>query len=246
MYLQEVFDQLVSAELSDSSITAAGKINPESYDRIVAQVNLALGVLFKRFRIKEGELSLELQQGQLQYPLASKYAVSSQTSREAVRYIKDSLASPFKDDVIKIERVYGESGVEFGMNDLGDPYSMRTPVFTTLVVPQSIVTPPLELDETLKTTTLRTVYRARHPLILPEGKSLDPEDVELELPYEYLDAMVYYMSARLLAPAGVYNGANPSNDYYAKYEAACMEIENKGLQTDNANSTDRNTRNGWV
>lgn len=248
MYLIDVFDQLTNGEFSDVAIggNEAGFIDPANYNRIVPHVNVGLNALYKRFRIKTGGFTLELQPDRLIYPIASKYAVSSLKSREIVRYIKDSTADPFKDDVIKIDRVVAESGYEFHIDDLEDPYTMRLPTYTTLSVPNSIVNPSDTLEIMLKTKTLAIEYRAKHPLILMDGADLEPEEIKLELPDEYMECLLYFIACRYLAPSGVYNGTNPANDYYAKYENACLLIENKGLQGNDQSQPDKIQRNGWV
>lgn len=248
MKLKEIFDQLTYGELSQLSIGGgeAGAIAPANYDRVLAHINLALTALYKRFPLKEGRITIELQPGRLTYPIHSKYAVSSTNSTELVRYIKDSVSEPFKDDIHKIERVYASGGLEFGLNDLEDPFSMMTPTATVLRVPASIVTPPVDLDEQLVTTTLQVVYRANHGLIAAVGEALDPEAVEVELPYSHLEPLLYFVAARVHTPTGMSNETNMGNTYAAKYEQSCLEIETRNLRVDNVSQPDRLTRNGWV
>lgn len=248
MKLQEVFTQLSYGELSQLALggTVAGQINADNYDRIVVHINLGLTALYKRFPLKEGYLQIELHPDRTNYPLTSKFAVSSRASREPVRYIKDSTAAPFKDDILKVERVYASTKYEFGMNDLTDPFSLRTPTSTTLVVPQSIVNPPVELDDQLRTATLDVYYRANHPQIMLEGADLDPEAVELELPDTHLQPLLYFVASRVHRPNGVTDQTNMGNDFLQMYENACLEIENKNLRVDNVSTSERLTRNGWV
>ena len=248
MKLKEVFDQLTYGELSQLAIGGrdTGAIAPENYNKVVAHINLGLMALYKRFHLKEGSIYVELQPDRLVYPLTSRYAVSSRSSREAVRYIKDSLALPFKDDLLKIKRVTGTSGVEFPLNDLGDPFTMLTPTMQTLVVPQAIVVPTPELDETLVTTTLKVAYQASHPLIITDDGDLDLDFVEIELPYTHLEPLLLFVASRVHTPAGMTNEANMGNTYYQRYDLACQELENKNLTVDQASHEDRAGRNGWV
>ena len=248
MKLQEIFNQLTYGELSQLSIGGgeAGAIAPANYDRVLAHINLALTALYKRFPLKENRVMIELQPGRLTYPVHSKYAVNGRNSREPVRYIKDTVAEPFRDDIHKIERVYSSSGLEFGLNDLEDPLSMHTPTATVLRVPANIVTPPVDLDEQLRTATLEVVYRANHAIIVGDGVDLDPEAVEVELPYSHLEPLLYFVAARVHTPTGMSNETNMGNTYAAKYEQSCMEIETRNLRVDNVSQPDRLTRNGWV
>lgn len=248
MNLQEVFDQLTHGELSQLSIggNEAGLINPANYNRLVPHVNLGLTQLYKRFPLKEGRLTLELQSNRTVYPIHSKYAVSSRSSREPVRYIKDSLAAPFKDDIYKIEKVVASSGYEFSLNDESDEYGMFTPSATVLRVPLDVAEQSMDLPDEIKTTLVEVVYRANHPLIIADGADLEPELIELELPYSHLEPLLLFIASRVHTPTGMTNEANLGNTYSAKYEAACQLLEFKGLQVDQGSQNSRLERNGWV
>ena len=248
MKLKEIFDQLTYGELSQLSIggSEAGAIAPANYDRLVAHINLAMTALYKRFPIKEGRLLVALQPGRLTYPISSKFAVSNRSSREPVRFILDTLAEPFMDDIHKIERIYTTGGHEFGLNDLEDVYAMMTPTATVLRVPADIVLPPIELNDELRTTQLEVVYRANHIRLLADGIDLDPEIVEVELPYSHLEALLYFVAARMHTPTGMMNETNMGNSYMAKHEQACQQIETLNLRIDQGSQSNRLGRNGWV
>jgi hypothetical protein len=250
MKLQEVFDQLTYGELSQLSIGGgeAGVIDPANYNRVLAHVNLGLTALYKRFTLKQGRIQIQLDVNRAEYPLLSKYAVSSRTSREATgnRFIKDSTAAPFKDDLLKVEKVLGSSGWEYNLNMEDDKLSMMTPTASVLRVPQDILVPPNDLPDAMKTTTLDVLYRANHPIIIPEGTDLDPETIELELPYTHLQPLLLFVAARAHAPIGMQQEAAAGNNFMQMYELACQEIDNKGLRVDKDSQADRLTRNGWV
>lgn len=248
MKLQEVFDQLTHGELSQLSIggNEAGVINPNNYNRLVPHVNLALTALYKRFPLKEGRLTLEFQPTRTTYPIHSAYAVSSRSSREPVRYIKDSLSAPFKDDIHKIERVYAESGYEFSLNDESDPYGMFTPSATVLRVPSDVAAQVIGLPDELKSPQVELVYRANHPLIIADGADLEPDLIELELPYSHLEPLLLFIASRVHTPTGMTNETNMGNTYFAKYEAACQQLETTNLRVDQGSQNTRLVRNGWV
>jgi hypothetical protein len=248
MKLQEIFDQLTYGELSQLSIggNEAGVIAPANYNRLVPHINLALTALYKRFPLKEGRLILELQTGRTTYPIHSKYAVSSRVSREVVRYIKDSTAEAFKDDIHKIERVYTADGFEFGLNDESDPYGMFTPSATVLRVPAEVAAQAVSLPDELKSPRVELVYRANHPLIIADGIDLEPESIELELPYSHLEPLLFYIASRVHTPTGMTNETNMGNTYFSKYEASCAQLETTNLRVDQGSQNTRLTRNGWV
>ena len=248
MKLQEVFDQLTMGELSQLSIggNEAGVISPANYNRLVPHVNLALTALYKRFPLKENRFTLELQSNRTVYPLTSKYAVSSRSSREAVRYIKDSLAVPFTDDIHKIEKVVASTGYEFGLNDESDEYGMFTPSATVLRVSLDVADQIMGLPDELKTRLVEVVYRANHPLIIADGADLEPDLIELELPYSHLEPLLLFIASRVHTPTGMTNETNMGNTYFAKYEAACQQLELTNLRVDQGSQNTRMVRNGWV
>lgn len=248
MKLQEVFDQLTMGELSQLSIggNEAGVINPANYNRLVPHVNLALTALYKRFPLKENRFTLELQSNRTVYSLTSKYAVSSRSSRETVRYIKDSLAVPFTDDIHKIEKVVASTGYEFSLNDESDEYGVFTPSATVLRVSLDVADQVMDLPDELKTTMVEVVYRANHPLIIADGADLEPDLIELELPYSHLEPLLLFIASRVHTPTGMTNEANLGNTYYAKYESACQQIELTNLRVDQGSQNSRLYRNGWV
>lgn len=248
MNLQEVFDQLTYGELSQLSIggNEAGAISASNYNRMVPHVNLALTALYKRFPLKEGRLTVELQSDRTTYPIQSKYAVSSRSSREAVRYIKDSTNSKFLDDIHKIERVCTSLGFEFSLNDESDPYSMLTPSATVLEVPKAIAEQSVDLPDQLKTQFLVLVYRANHPKIVADGTYLEPETIQLELPESHLEPLLLFIASRIHTPTGMTNETNMGNTYYTKYEAACQQLEVTNLRVDQGSQNTRLQRNGWA
>jgi hypothetical protein len=247
MNLKEVFDQLTFGELSQLSIggNETGAIQTKNYDRMVAHTNLGLTALYKRFNLKEGRLTVELVPGRFTYPINSDYAEANDASTQAVKYIKDA-DSPFADDIHKIERVYGQTGYEFALNDEADPYSMFTPSAKVLRVPEIVVTGSIDMPDEIKTTELEIVYRANHPKIIPDGIYLDPEEIYLELPDSHLEALLLFMAGRIHTPTGMSNEANMGNTYSAKYEQECMRLEQLNLRVDQFSQPDRIGRNGWV
>jgi hypothetical protein len=237
MKLIEIFNQLTHGELSQLHIGGAelGKIQEEDYPKLVSHVNLALAALYRRFPLKEGRLTLAIQPGQSAYSLLSTYAVSSRRSRAPIRYIEDSMADPFEDDINKVERVLKEDGTELPLNIEGDEDSCFTPSFNVLRIPKSLETGKLEV-----------VYRAVHPqIVIPMGP-FDPARVDIELPYSHLEALLYFVASRMHNPVGMTNEFHAGNSYATKYEAACIELEQVNLRVDQGHTNYRLERNGWV
>lgn len=247
MNLKEIFDQLTYGELSQISIGggAAGQIRPEDYAKLVAHTNLGLTALYKRFNLKVGRFTIELQSGLLTYQLNSAYCKSNTRSKAPLKYIDDT-AAPFKDNLLKVEYVFAETGFEFSVNNPVDLLSMNTPSQRVLTVPADIVAKLDTLPDELKTDTLEVVFRANHPKILTDEGEIEPEETELELPETHVDALLYYIASRVHTPAGIGGEDNTGNLYFQKYEMACQELENQNLQIDKGAQYNRIEKNGWV
>lgn len=237
MKLQEIFDQLSGGEFSQISIGGAnaGVIDESNYGKVLGHVNLGLTALYKRFTLKEGRLVLELQEAVETYKLHSAFAVNGVGSTEPVRYIKDTVAAPFTNDIIKVERVLADSGVELPLNDSSD----TTSVFTTSAL---VLRVPVDTDSDF----LTVVYRAAHPKLRVTPGVFYPGLVEVQLPDTHLDALLLYVASRAQAPVGMGAEFNASNAYYGRYERACQELEGKGLQVDQGSQNTRLFTNGWV
>lgn len=236
MKLQEIFDQLATGEFSQLSIGGQepGTINEANYATVLSHVNLGLTALYKRFTLKEGQLTLELQDDKTKYELHSSFAVNVRRSAETVRYIIDTADDPFVDDIIKVERVLTDAGDELALNDATDPMSVTTPSNLVLRVPTGI-----------EAEKLTVIYRAKHQKINVGIGYFNPDRVEIELPDTHLQALLYYVASRVHNPIGMVNEFNAGNNYYGKYLAECEELENKGLQVDQGGGNTRLAQAGW-
>lgn len=250
MVLQEIFDALSSGEISQVSIGGQeqGEINEGNFPKVIGHINLALTALYRRFDLKRGSATIAMQAGMEVYPLDSKFAVSSRTSRvpAADRYILDTAARPFKDDVLKVEAVRVVGGQELPLNDLSSPLSVMTPSTTELCVPLDIVDRAGYLPDQFKGEKLQVTYRAKHPqIVIPMGY-FDPARVTLELPPAYLQALLYFVAARVHTPIGVQLEGQAGMNWFKFYEAECARLEQENLQIDAMGTNLRMVEKGWV
>jgi hypothetical protein len=237
MKLSEIFTQLTHGEFSQLSIGGAdkGQIQESNYAAVIAHINLGLTALYRRFPLKEGRILLRPQADTREYLLANRFAVSDTRSTEPVRYLIDSAGQPFKEDtLIKIERVLDLSEEDVLLNVEGDPESCFTPAYNVIRIPKEA------------TNDLILVFRQNHAQIpIPFGY-VDPVRVEVDLPYSYLDALLYFVASRAHNPVGMQNEFHKGNSYYAKYEAICAELERNNVKPDTMHENSRLVRNGWV
>lgn len=235
MKLIEIFNQLTYGELSQISLGGGevGEIAEKNYPAVMSHVNLALAELYRRFTLKEGRVRIATVAGLLTYSLNSKYAVQNVKSKEILRYIQDEYTNPFKDDVIKIERVlYGN--VELGLNDESDHLSVHTPSLTVLRLPPEIV------------GYVDVVYRAGHANIDPIKGAFNPETLEIDLPYSHLNALLLFIASRVNNPIGMTNEHHAGNSYWNKFEAACASLKMDNVAVDSKRQPNRFRDRGWV
>lgn len=238
MKLSEIFTQLSIGELSNLQLGNAGSgIIKENYSKVVGHVNLALAELHKRFLLKIGSLTIDLQDGQTLYPIKSLYQVGNYEGKRFVQFIQktDPL---FNDSIIKIEQVFDEKNRELGLND-GGRYSISTPDLFTLRVPAG-------LAEYYGTKTLTLNFRANHDQIVWEDKSFDPEDVEVNLPYSHMEALLYYIASRVHNPVGFNQDQHEGNNYYKKFLNACDVLSGENIRVEAHEVIDKNRRGGWA
>lgn len=140
-------------------------------------------------------------------------------------------------DSLKVERVYDAAGKEWALNDEGNSNACRALSPTVLRIP----------PELLKTSEfVRVGYRANHPLIVTDYGYIDPTTTEVELPFPYLQALLYFVASRCHNPVGMANEFHAGNSYSAKYEAECIRLELENLEIDQGGQYDRLYSNGWV
>lgn len=77
----------------------------------------------------------------------------------------------------------------------------------------------------------------------------DPEDISIDLPYTYLNALIYYIASRLTNAnmQGVQQGFHEGNNYYQKFLASCAALVDRGQDVENINSSSiRFDRSGFI
>lgn len=223
MKLQEIFDQLGYGEFSQVSIggQAAGVINEVNHKTVLGHLDLGLTALYTRFNLKERKLTIPLQ------PDADTYSLQVK-------------------DIIKIEKITTDAGVEVSLNLEGDPLSCFTPSLNSLRVPKILLDQDDALPEDLKTDGLTIWYRANHPKLSTAFGLMLPEMKEVELPMSHLQALLYFVASRVYNPIGVGQEFNAGNTWYGKYEGECQRLEATNIQVDRGFENTRLERAGWV
>ena len=233
MKLLTIFNQLSYGELSQLALgnSEGAGIQRTDWPMLIDHINIGLLELHKRFDIKRKNLVIE-QYEQIQlYILDRRFAKTNVESLEPIKYIDDSEYDPFDDEVLKIERVFDELGIEYPLNDDVAYNSLHTPQTNAIQVPLTFVD-----------NTFYVEYRASHKLI---DRYVDPKETEVDLPLVYLEALLSYVASRAHSPFASQTNQE-SQTYMMKFEAACAKITEMAITQANNTTNLKPIRNGWV
>lgn len=242
MKLNEVFEHLQYGELSNLGLVdkTTGVIPMSVYPKILSSVNLGVTELHKRFQLKKGLIRLELQPDRTMYPLLKKHQVGNKAPVGTAQYILNDGVVFTDGELLKVEKVTTEKGCWLGLNDSSTCRSVSTPQDNVLYVSSL-------LQNTLKPLELTIEYRKSvAPL-----KVCDWEDVSLcslvvDIPHTHLMALLYFVASRIHNPIGFSEATtHEGNNYAAKFEAECLNLDFHNLRVDEVVYNDRASRNGW-
>jgi len=219
MKLSEIFEHLTVGELSQVFLGGAyGEgITAENRHNIISHINLGLTDLHRRFDLKEGRTDVYL------VPGLNDYTVEVE-------------------DLLKIERVLDADEEDLPLNQEGKPESVLTTSTRALRIPSRT----LDSLFARETRRLTVIYRADHPTISKRDAQKEPEKVEVELPQTHLWPLLLFVASRALNPVGMQSDFHQGNNYAAKYEQACRELEAGGYQRRQEAEKTRFEANGWV
>lgn len=237
--LKDLFNQLESSELNQMylsggiSSTTKG-ISVKNYPELIDMFNLALTALHTRLNLKEREVVVQTYDALSFYKLDSRYSVSAGTPGPVPLYIIDTVENPFKDDIIRVERVYDESGAEISINDDNDEMSCYLSAHDTIQI-------PYPADD----NSIFVLYRANH--IKLDRTLTDPSLVEIDIPEYCIEPLLAYVTSKVYARNTGVEQQNASATYMAKYINYCDILENRNVLHNNPNDTNSKLeRNGWV
>ena len=216
--LEDIFDQLAYGEFLSLDLGADGckGISVDDYPKIAVHINLALTELYKRFNLKMNKVTIQLFSEVTDYKIHSIYAQSNTESKEPIKWIADLVGPPYKDDLLKIERVYNELGCELTLNDPSDCCTINTPEY-------NVIQYNYPDDE----NTLLVKYRAA-PEYIPT-KKLIPENVYVNIPLSLVEALLWYVAGRIMTNLNLAGDIGEGNNYTMKFEKSVQEVKLAGL-----------------
>lgn len=255
MFLNEVHDQLASAEFSKMHMggDGSGELNPTEIPRINRIIQAGIADLYTKFSIKEGELLLRTKIGKTKYELTPANSV---TSGDPYAFIIDSIDNPYLGDILQIVSVTSDTGHSIRLNE--DVQVSRTLTHNTELVGLASLTQGhisaflpsynvLQFNSGHNGGDVLVRYKAKPK---PLDTSLAPDNVFIELPDHYLQALVYYVAHRLTNPMGsetIGRGMfHEGNNYAAKYKEACDSLKMDLASIATTGYMSNFERGGWV
>lgn len=237
MNLLDVFKDLSYGELRNNAIgnlipdDNESEPDPKDYAQILSHLNRGLDRLYGRFFLASQEIYIQQYEEIETYILDSRYAVTNVDSPELIKYIEDSTAFPFLDNVLKIEACFDEAGTLLPLNDHTEETSLFTPTFRSLQIPWPS-----------NDNTTAVQFRAKHPDVI-WTPGMDAESVEVAIPDSLYEALLNFIAYRA---APKMDGGVEAMAYLALYEQICTRVENSGLYIQVEVGNWRFDSHGWV
>lgn len=213
MDFREFTNRLALGELSNLSVTDENdksEIRVSDRASIMFHLNRGLVNLFTRFMLLEKDVLIRVSAGTTNYFLRKEFAVSNQED-VPIKYIIDTVASPFKEDVIKITEVFNSVGVALPVDQEDEPYSLYLPEYDCLQIPNIY-----------DGEFYSVVYQAKHPNItgIDSGQ-------EIHVPLIFEEALQYYVAAKIFTNMNGQDNTAKGSEYMTQYLSICQEAELK-------------------
>lgn len=234
MLLSELYKDLSYGKFSNIALgnEGAGSIIDGGKPKVVLALNEALLRLHTKFVLKESVVIIEMVDHITNYHLLKKFASSTVPAVESFPYIKDTVESPFTDDVIRIMSIQDQWGSAIPLNDEGQVWSAFTPQGNVLQIPSPVAG-----------NAIIVVYQARHVKIDVDG--LDSQ--EIALPDCLHEAMRCYVAYSIFCGIGTQEATAKGQEHLMMYEALCQEALTQDLVSTSLSVTsNRFQLRGWV
>lgn len=243
--LSEIFDLLQGAEFNQLSVVlesgGEATVDPKEYNRLISIINAGISDLHRRFDLNKNTLRIKTTEGVVKYELSSDNAISKNVNG----FILDTVDDPFTDDIIEITSLVTPQGRDLILNN----YSERVlrnelQTFTIEELCESIYTlnyrtlrVPVNLRDSEIIVNYKSSGKKLQPIVDADGVVItQPENVVIELPVPYLNALTYFVAYRVYNSKGaetIGRGMfHEGNNYRSMYESALNALSISGLEND--------------
>lgn len=210
--------------------TNPGHLDSDERSRIAMLTNMGLMALHTKFNLLEKEVLLRTRAGISRYFLRSSFARSNPQNRY-YKYVDDTIYAPFEDDLIKILRVYDETGTEMYVDDLHQDESVFTVSYDCIQIPY------VHLG-----SMFSVIYQAKHP-------PLDITDPcqPLYIPPVLEEALQLFVAGKYFEHMNGPEHTQKGQSYMQQYASMCSEVElNDSLRTSNVTTSTKAEQRGFV
>ena len=231
MKLSKIYETLAASEVFTYELADEdGDILPRHRRRITTLINSGLSDLHQRFSIKEGVLDLKVTEDKQHYILS--------------------------DDVLEVLRMTTPEGKVYNLNSVTSSLSPTTGPYGNVSNTSNISICHASYNELFFSHVpcagiYRIVYKGDATHISLDGiDTADPKTVEIPLPLTYLNALCYYVAAKVYNPAGAESVArsmfHEGNNWRSMYEDECNRLKANLAGAKSFNEVSNFTRGGWV
>ena len=231
MKLSKIFETLAASEVFTYELADEdGDILPRHRRRITTLINSGLSDLHQRFSIKEAVVDLKV-------------------TKDVQHYI-------LSDDVLEVLRMTTPEGKVYNLNSVTSSLSPTTGPYGNVSNTSNISICHASYNELFFSHvpcagTYRIVYKGDATHISLDGIDIaDPKTIEIPLPLTYLNALCYYVAAKVYNPAGAESVArsmfHEGNNWRSMYEDECNRLKANLAGAKSFNEVSNFTRGGWV
>lgn len=234
MLLKDVLNNLINNELGNLAVGkpewSTGKF---SYVSLIQCISMGYLELHKRFTLKKEYVSLLPTESINEYKLTTEHAVSNSVST-LDKYIADSVGKPFSGNIAKIEAILDKDGTEVLFNTTNFSDEVKLLDYRTVFIKNPTADSPVTL-----------ICRAI-PVPIKLATEMELDTYDIDVPYQYLEALLCYAAGRAYVNRGAENATNnESAIFFARFEQACVNIAQLGLDTKEVTYNPRFTQRGF-
>lgn len=232
MKLSKVYETLSASEVFTYEMSDEnGIILPKHRRRITTLINSGLSDLYQRFSIKEGVIELEVSDSKQHYVLS--------------------------DDVLEILRMISPEGKVYNLNSVTSQLSLSKGPYgndTNNTIHNALCHASyneLFFSHVPSPGVYNIVYKGDATHISLDGiDTADPKTIEIPLPLTYLNALCYFVAAKVYNPAGAESISrsmfHEGNNWRSMYEDECTRLKANLAGAKSFNEVSNFTRGGWA
>jgi len=235
MKFAQLLEQLSRVELPNIAVgnEGSGAVDPAKVPILAMITNDGLLEMYGEMCLREGCVILEMKGHVTRYTLSSQFAESSYDPLAIdFPYIKDSIESPFKDDVLRVLEVVDQYGRHWPVNDHSAP----------LAVFVAQAPHVLQIAQPIDGVAIGIRYQAAHAPL-----SADDLQADIVLPAPLLPALRAFVAASVFRGMAIESAQATAAVHEARYHSIMARMRAlDGMNTSQSRGERRFEERGWV